>query len=61
MHVHDECVLDVPKDKADLKAVIDIKGYPITWAPGLILESEGYETVLKKRIGLEATTVVFEN
>jgi DNA polymerase bacteriophage-type len=49
MHVHDECVLEVPKDKADLKAVTDIMGYPIAWAPGLLLKAEGYETVFYKK------------
>lgn len=49
MHIHDEVILDVPKDKADLKAVTDIMGYPIAWAPGLLLKAEGYETVFYKK------------
>jgi DNA polymerase bacteriophage-type len=49
MHIHDECVLDVPMDKADLKAVLDIMGYPIAWASGLLLKAEGYETVFYKK------------
>lgn len=48
-HVHDECILDVPKDKADLKAVTDIMGQPIEWAPGLLLRAEGYEAVFYKK------------
>ena len=48
-HVHDEVILDVPKDKADLKAVTDIMEQPIDWAPGLFLKSEGYETVFYKK------------
>lgn len=48
-HVHDEVILDVPKDKADLKAVTDIMGQPITWAPGLLLKAEGYETGFYKK------------
>jgi DNA polymerase len=48
-HVHDEVILDVVKDKADLKAVINIMGQPIAWAPGLILKAEGYETVFYKK------------
>ncbi|ERI92278.1 DNA-directed DNA polymerase [Clostridiales bacterium oral taxon 876 str. F0540] len=48
-HVHDEVILDVPKDKADLKAVTDIMGQPITWAPGLILKAEGYATAFYKK------------
>jgi DNA polymerase len=48
-HVHDEVILDVPKEKADLKAVTDIMGYPITWAPGLLLKAEGYGTLFYKK------------
>jgi DNA polymerase len=49
MHIHDECLLDVHKDKADLKAVLGIMGYPIAWAPGLLLKAEGYETIFYKK------------
>jgi DNA polymerase len=49
IHVHDEVILDVPKDKADLKAVTGIMGLPIAWAPGLLLKAEGYETVFYKK------------
>jgi len=48
-HVHDEVILDVPKDKADLKAVTDIMGQPIPWAHGLLLKAVGYETVFYKK------------
>jgi len=48
-HVHDEVILDVPKDKADLKAVTDIMGQPITWAPGLTLKADGYKTAFYKK------------
>lgn len=44
MHVHDEAVLDVPKDKADLEAVTSIMGQPISWAPGLPLKADGFIT-----------------
>jgi DNA polymerase bacteriophage-type len=49
MHIHDECVLEVPKDKADLRAVLGIMGLPIPWAPGLQLKAEGYETEFYKK------------
>jgi DNA polymerase len=49
MHIHDECVLDVPKDKADLKVVTDMMGYSIAWAPGLMLKAEGHETSFYKK------------
>jgi DNA polymerase len=35
----------VLRDKADLKAVTEIMGQTIDWAPGLMLKAEGYETV----------------
>jgi DNA polymerase len=43
MSVHDEVILEVPKDFGDVKAVTDIMGLPIEWAPGLLLRAEGYE------------------
>ena len=43
-HIHDETVLNVPKESADLKTVTDIMGQPISWAPGLQLRAEGCET-----------------
>lgn len=44
MHIHDEVVLDVPKDQADLEHVCDIMGQPIPWAPGLLLKADGFIT-----------------
>lgn len=42
MHIHDEVVLDVPKDKADLERVNAIMATPIEWAPGLPLNADGF-------------------
>ena len=42
MHIHDEVVLDVPKNKADLDTVASIMGTPIPWAPGLPLTADGF-------------------
>ena len=42
-HVHDELILDVPKEQGSLEEVNKIFGVPITWAPGLILNADGYE------------------
>ncbi|RDW17063.1 hypothetical protein CWR48_15575 [Oceanobacillus arenosus] len=42
MHIHDEVVLDVPRDKADLERVYEIMGAPIDWAPGLPLAADGF-------------------
>lgn len=42
MHIHDEVVLDVPVEYADLAAVCDIMGQPIVWADGLLLKADGF-------------------
>lgn len=45
MHVHDEIILDVPKeDKNALEKVNAMMSEPIAWAPGLPLKGDGYET-----------------
>ena len=45
LHVHDEVILDVPKEKKDaLQDVIDIMSQPIDWAPGLPLKADAFET-----------------
>ena len=44
MHVHDEVVLDVPREQADLDRVCEIMGQPIDWAPGLLLTADGFVT-----------------
>lgn len=48
-HVHDEVIMDVPKDKADLKVVTNIMGHLFAWVPGLLLKAEGYGTVFNKK------------
>ena len=50
MHVHDEMIVDVPKD--DINALNTINGFmaqPIDWAPGLPLKGDGYETPFYKK------------
>lgn len=42
MHIHDEVVLDVPDDRADLDAVVDLMRQPIPWAPDLPLNAAGF-------------------
>lgn len=44
MHVHDEMIVEVPKDEAEeaLKFICDAMGEPIPWAPGLLLRGDGY-------------------
>ena len=41
-HVHDEVVIDCPKDRADLNKVCSIMGQQIDWAPGLPLKADGW-------------------
>jgi DNA polymerase len=41
-HVHDEVVIDIAKEKADLEAVCQIMSQPIPWAPGLPLKADGW-------------------
>jgi len=49
MHVHDEVILDVPVELADLTTITDIMGAPIKWALGLLLRAEGYKTGFYKK------------
>ena len=46
MHIHDEMVVEVGKDQAQdaLRAMLEIMGRPIPWAPGLLLKGDGYIT-----------------
>lgn len=41
-HVHDEVVLDVPKEQADVERINAIMKEPIEWAPGLPLNADGF-------------------
>ena len=43
MHIHDEMVADMPEDEGSLAEVEKIMSQPIDWAPGLILNAEGWE------------------
>lgn len=49
MHIHDEAVLDVPDNQADLKTVSEIMSQSIPWAPGLLLKAEGFLTKFYKK------------
>ena len=42
MHIHDEVILDVPEEKADLERVCELMSLPIPWAPGLLLNAAGF-------------------
>ncbi len=41
-HIHDEVVIDIPEDHADLDAVTQIMSQPISWAPDLPLAADGW-------------------
>lgn len=49
MHIHDECVLDVPATTANLDRVCEIMGQPIPWAPGLLLRADGFTSEFYKK------------
>ena len=49
MHVHDELIMDVPKDKGTVEEVCAIFAEPIEWAPGLPLKADGYECKYYKK------------
>jgi DNA polymerase len=44
MHIHDEVVMDVPNEKGSLDDICRIMSEPIPWAPGLILNADGFES-----------------
>lgn len=47
--IHDEVVLEVPQETADLDKVVEIMSRPILWAPGLPLNADGWvDTYFKK-------------
>lgn len=41
-HVHDEVVIDCPRDKASLEDVIRTMSTPVSWAPDLPLNADGW-------------------
>lgn len=48
MHVHDEIIIDAPAG-TDLDVINDIMGEPLSWAPGLLLRGDGFETSYYKK------------
>jgi DNA polymerase len=49
MHVHDEVVIEEPYDGKTMDEACLIMGEPISWAPGLLLRADGYETEYYKK------------
>ena len=48
MHIHDEMVVDCPKDR-QLEELTSLMAEPIPWAPGLLLRGDGFETEFYKK------------
>lgn len=49
MHVHDEVIIEKEKGEGSLKEATGIMGKSISWAPGLLLRADGYETDYYKK------------
>lgn len=49
MHVHDEIIADVPNDEKSLSEMEELMGQTLDWAPGLPLDSDGFETAYYKK------------
>lgn len=41
-HIHDEVVIDIPQERADLDKVVRLMTVPIPWAPDLPLNADGW-------------------
>ena len=48
-HVHDEVIVDAPIGVSSAEEIASIMGQPISWAPGLPLNADGYETYYYKK------------
>lgn len=44
LHVHDEIVVEAPGVQGSIEELIDILSRPLSWAPGLPLAADGFET-----------------
>ncbi len=42
-HVHDEVIAEMPNESGSVKEMCEIMSQPISWAPGLPLEADGFE------------------
>lgn len=49
MHVHDEVVADVPYEFGSVDHMAEVMGEPISWAPGLPLTADAFETDYYKK------------
>lgn len=48
-HVHDEVIVTEPTDGRSVEEMSEVMGRPISWAPGLPLRADGYETPFYKK------------
>lgn len=48
MHVHDEVIVDAPRD-ISLEETCAVMGEPIPWAPGLLLKADGFTSSFYKK------------
>ena len=48
-HVHDEVIITEPIGGRGVQEVCEIMGAPVSWAPGLPLNADGYETSYYKK------------
>ncbi len=48
-HVHDEVICELPEGVGTVKEICDIMSQPISWAPNLLLNAEGYECTYYKK------------
>lgn len=48
MHVHDEVIIEAPVSDC-LEHVCNAMGYPISWAPGLLLKADGFVSYFYKK------------
>ena len=49
MHVHDEIICEMPDGSGSLEEIIQIMCKPLSWASGLNLNADGYETKFYKK------------
>jgi DNA polymerase bacteriophage-type len=49
MHVHDEVIMEMPDGAGSVDHINSIMGQPISWAKGLPLKAESYETQYYKK------------
>lgn len=43
MHIHDEIVVECPKDRGSLDEILALMAEPLPWAKGLVLKGAGFE------------------